>query len=54
MGMSRSASLVIYYMMRRRKMTYDDAYQKLKVLRPLVNPNSWYKTQLTDIQKFGI
>jgi len=50
MGMSRSASLVIYYMMRRRGMTFDAALDKLKVLRPLVNPNVSYRAQLKGLR----
>jgi predicted protein tyrosine phosphatase len=44
-GISRSASIVIYYLMRKNKMTYDKAFEYLKTVRD-VNPNGWYQQQL--------
>lgn len=45
-GMSRSASIVMYYLMRRYSQTYDEALDNLKQCRWLVKPNTWYEIQL--------
>jgi protein-tyrosine phosphatase len=39
MGASRSASMVIYYLMRGEKMTLKDAFHMTKGKRPVVRPN---------------
>lgn len=39
MGASRSASLIIYYLMREYKMKFDEAYEFIKSKRIVVNPN---------------
>lgn len=38
-GMSRSASMVIYYLMKELKISYEEALAKLKEKRPIVNPS---------------
>jgi protein-tyrosine phosphatase len=48
-GVSRSASIVIYYLMRSKGMTYDVALAYVRSFRPIVNPNPWYEKQLRDI-----
>lgn len=50
-GISRSASVVIYYLMRSRGVSYHDALNYLKSKRPIVNPNPWYQRQLLDIER---
>jgi len=49
-GISRSASIVIYYLMKKYSLSYDDAFNNLKKVREIVNPNDWYKMQLRDAQ----
>jgi protein-tyrosine phosphatase len=39
-GKSRSVSIVIYYLIKYEKMTYDQAYQMLLELRPIISPNT--------------
>lgn len=48
-GISRSSSIVVYYLMRRRGMSYDQALKYLKDRRPIVSPNTWYEKQLRDM-----
>jgi protein-tyrosine phosphatase len=48
-GISRSASTVIYYLMRTNNWTFDQAYKFLKSKRSIVRPNSWYTQQLRDV-----
>lgn len=48
-GISRSASIVVYYLMRKNGMGYDQALKHLRDARPIVSPNQWYERQLRDI-----
>jgi protein-tyrosine phosphatase len=45
-GISRSATIVIAYLMYRYKMRLDEAYELLIKLRPQVRPNSNFRYQL--------
>lgn len=49
MGISRSASIVVYYLMRSKGLSYDRALEQLKGVRPIVSPNRWYERQLRDM-----
>lgn len=49
-GISRSASIVIYYLMKRNTIGYDEALDLLRRQRSTVNPNPWYRSQLQDAQ----
>ena len=53
MGKSRSASIVIAYMMQSRGMTADDAHALLKTARPLVEPNDGFAEQLRLFGQMG-
>lgn len=46
MGISRSASLVIAFLMRKYKCGYDKAFVKVKDRRPIVHPNTGFVSQL--------
>lgn len=48
-GISRSASITIYYLMRKEGITYDVALNKLKDIRPIISPNQWFEKQLRDM-----
>ncbi len=50
-GMSRSASIVIYYLMRSRRWSFDAAFSYLKARRHIVSPNQWYRKQLKDVER---
>jgi len=50
-GISRSASIVIAYLMREHKLSYDDALQLLKSKRSCVKPNSSFEKTLREWQK---
>jgi protein-tyrosine phosphatase len=45
-GISRSASVVLYYLMRKYRMSYDSAFRALSNARSVVNPNANYVRQL--------
>ena len=42
MGISRSAAIVIAYLMNRYGMSLHDAYSYVKLLRPEIGPNSHF------------
>ena len=47
-GMSRSASVVIYYIMKTQNLKYDDALKFVKGRRPIVKPNVGFSKILKD------
>lgn len=47
-GISRSASIVISYVMKTAKMNARDAISHCKKIRPIINPNHGFVTQLID------
>ncbi len=49
-GVSRSTSIVIAYLIKRYAMAYTEAYRKVKKLRPIIEPNKGFKTQLMVYQ----
>jgi Leucine-rich repeat (LRR) protein len=50
-GISRSASVVIAYIMQLENMTYDQAEKFVRSKRPCVKPNDGFETQLKDLEK---
>ena len=50
-GASRSATIVIAYLMWKNKMKFDDALQLVQKLRPIVWPNEGFKDQLKLFEK---
>ena len=48
MGVSRSATITIAYLMRHKKLTYEKGLQVLKAKRPDVMPNVGFMLQLID------
>lgn len=46
LGQSRSASMVIAYLMRKQGMEYQKALEKVKFKRAIVRPNPGFQTQL--------
>lgn len=48
MGISRSASVVIYYLMRKHGLSFDKARNFLRSKRSIINPNEYYTRQLRD------
>lgn len=55
-GRSRSAAIVIAYLMNRTKMSLKQAYEHVKAMRPLIKPNDGFIKQLMDYEKelFGV
>ncbi len=53
-GVSRSASLILAYLIRTQAMTLKGAYMHLKQRRPLVKPNSNFLRQLIEWEKRGV
>lgn len=49
-GVSRSATIIIHYLMRRYNISYYDAYRFLKAKRPHVQPNEGFVRQLQDVE----
>lgn len=49
-GVSRSASLVIYYIMKKYFVGYEEANQTVKSKRSIINPNESFKSQLLEYQ----
>ena len=47
-GASRSASLVIFYIMKEKKWDYDKCFEYVQKIRPVVNPNSDFVRQLKE------
>ncbi len=50
-GVSRSASVVIYYLMKYDKMKYRDAYEAVKKSRPIIAPNNFFVNMLLHENK---
>ena len=49
-GISRSPTIVIAYIMYRYGMTYQNAFQYVQNLRPNINPNNSFKLQLQEFE----
>jgi protein tyrosine phosphatase len=45
-GISRSASFVLYHLMRSWKLSFEAAYRMLKFARPCIDPNHGFRRQL--------
>lgn len=48
-GISRSASIVIYYLIKKYKLSYHNALHIVKNKRPIINPNIGFKNQLNQV-----
>ena len=48
MGISRSSSFIIFYLMKEEKWDYDTCYEFVKKRRPCVEPNYGFEQQLRD------
>ena len=49
-GISRSASVVLAYLMWKENMSFEEALEYLKGLRPIVEPNDGFVKQLKDFE----
>ena len=49
-GVSRSVSLVIYYLMKKYHMTFDKAFETVRNVRNISNPNESFKSQLINYE----
>lgn len=45
-GISRSATVIIYYLMKKFQMSFTDAYNYVKLKRPIVHINPGFESQL--------
>ncbi len=45
-GVSRSASVLIYYFMKKKLMNYYESYSYIHNIRHIINPNDSFKSQL--------
>lgn len=50
-GISRSASIVLAFLVGKRNLSLDSAFHLLKTCRPYVFPNSGFRKQLRDFEK---
>ncbi|VDD82033.1 unnamed protein product [Mesocestoides corti] len=50
-GISRSPTLAIAYLMKTEHISFDEAYNRVKAIRPKISPNFNFIGQLTDFQK---
>ena len=50
-GVSRSATIVIAYLMYKKGMKYEEAYAYVKERRKIIHPNSGFKRQLMNYEK---
>jgi len=50
-GISRSSSVIIYFLMREHNMTFSQALHYVKQRRPIVDPNPGFGDQLIHLQK---
>lgn len=53
-GLSRSPSFVIAYLMKTKKMSLNEAYHMVKRARPKINPNSSFMQQLQEYETYLI
>lgn len=49
-GVSRSATIVIAYLMSKDKISYEEAYEKVKQIRPCIKPNEGFARQLKHMK----
>ena len=47
-GVSRSASLVIFYIIKEKKSDYDKCFEYVEKIRPFIDPNSDFVNQLKE------
>ncbi|CAN4112753.1 unnamed protein product [Withania somnifera] len=50
-GKSRSATIVIAYLMKKHGMSHSEAFQLVKSKRPIISPNAGFMTQLENYDK---
>ncbi|KAL5105440.1 Sentrin-specific protease 7 [Taenia crassiceps] len=50
-GISRSPTLAIAYLMHDQRITFDEAYNRVKAMRPKISPNFNFIGQLTDFER---
>ena len=51
-GVSRSASIIIAYLMLKNKWRYNEAFTHVKKKRPIINPNRGFVSQLKELERF--
>jgi protein-tyrosine phosphatase len=52
-GVSRSASIVIAYIMVSKKVSYEEAYNIVRTARKIISPNSNFTAELKEFYKNG-
>ena len=52
-GVSRSASVVIGYLMWRESMSFESSFQEVQLARPIINPNRGFVRQLNEFERLG-
>ncbi|KAM9316450.1 dual specificity phosphatase 28 [Gastrophryne carolinensis] len=50
-GRSRSATICIAYLMKWKSLTLEEAFQKVKAVRPSIEPNTGFWSQLASYEK---
>lgn len=49
-GISRSPTIIIAYLMKKQNLKFNDAYNKVRELRPIIAPNLVFMSQLMDYE----
>ena len=48
-GRSRSVSIIIYYLMKYHKKSFDEAFSEVRALRPVMSPNTNFIRELKEM-----
>jgi protein-tyrosine phosphatase len=48
-GRSRSPAIIIYYLMKYEKLTFDESFAKIKSVRPIISMNSNFEKELRSV-----
>jgi protein-tyrosine phosphatase len=48
-GKSRSPAIIIYYLMKYKNFTYDQAFEKILSIRPIISMNNNFVRELINI-----
>lgn len=52
-GVSRSATVVLGYLMAREGLTFDAGLARLRAVRPAAAPNAGFAAQLREFERLG-
>ena len=50
-GMSRSGSVIVYYLMKEKAMRMQESIEFIGKIREVINPNEWFRRQLMEKER---